>query len=37
VDVEIGRHDLFDRGQEVAEFDRAVPLAKACAVLRRCA
>ena len=26
VDVEIGRHGLFDRGQEPAEFDRAVAL-----------
>ena len=26
MDVEIGRHGLFDRGQEPAEFDRAVAL-----------
>src|SRR5271156_5138555 len=26
VDIEIGRHGDFDRGEELAKFDRAVPL-----------
>ena len=29
MDVEIGRHGLLDRGQELAEFDRAVTLVAA--------